>query len=141
MSDETKEKIRKANMGKHHSKETCEKLRELEKERWKDPEYRRNQIEKRLGKSSWNKGKETSLEVRQKQRDAKLGKYTGKDHWNAKRVINLDTGQIYDSFGLLAKELDIANASHVVDVCKGKREKAYGHRWAYYEKEVMPNVS
>lgn len=134
MSDETKEKIRKANIGKHHSDETCKRLSELEKERWENPEYRRNQVEKRLGNIPWNKGKETPAETRQKQREAKLGKYTGKDHWNAKRVINLDTGQIYDSFGVIARELNIVNASHIVDVCKGKRPKAYGYRWAYYEK-------
>lgn len=142
MSDETKEKIRKANTGKHHSKETCEKLRELERNRWKDPEYRKNQVEKRTGKSAWNKGMETSFETRMKQRDRKLGKYVGSKHWNSKKVINLDTGQIYESFGMLAKELNIKNGSHIVAVCKGKKKTAYGYRWAYYEeKEVMPNVS
>jgi hypothetical protein len=40
MSDATREKIRKANTGKHHSAETCEKLRKLESERWKNPAYR-----------------------------------------------------------------------------------------------------
>ena len=134
MSDETKEKIRKANIGKHHSKETCEKLRKLEIERWKNPEYRKNQVEKRLG-HSYNKGIKPSLETRQKQRDAKLGKYIGADHWNSKKVINLDTGQIYDSIGLIAKELNIANGSHIVAVCKGQRMTAYGHRWAYYEEK------
>ena len=142
MSDETKEKIRQANIGKHHSKETCKKLSNLESERWKNAEYRQNQIEKRKGKTPWNKGRTTPEDVRQKQSDAKKGKYVGALHHNSKKIINLDTGQIYDSIGLIAKELNIKNGTHIVEVCKGKRKKAYGYRWAYYkESEVMSNVS
>lgn len=133
MSDETKEKIRKANIGKHHSKETCEKLKKLESERWKDDAYRKNQVEKRLGKTPWNKGMVTPEETRAKQREAKLGKYVGSKHWNAKPVINLDTGQIYESIGLVAKEFGKKNGTKIVLVCQGKRKKAYGYRWAYYK--------
>lgn len=142
MSDETRERIRKANIGKHHKPETCKRLKELEIQRWMDPEYRRNQVEKRLGHTPWNKGVPTSDEARKKQREAKLGKYVGSKHWNSKKVINLDTGQIYESIGLAAKDLGVKNGSKIVLVCKGKRKIAYGCRWAYYEdKEVMPNVS
>ena len=73
VSQETKEKLRLANLGKHHSPETCEKLRELERQRWLVPEYRANQVKKRLGKTAWNKGKKTPVETREKQRNAKLG--------------------------------------------------------------------
>lgn len=130
---ETIEKIRKANTGKHHSKETCEKLRQLEIQRWKNKAYRENQVNKRKGKSAWNKGKETPLETREKQRAVKIGRYKGKDHWNSKMIINLDTGEVYESVGMLAEKLHIINGSHIVEVCKGKRNKAYGHKWAYYK--------
>ena len=136
MSDETKEKIRNANLGKHHSKETCEKLRKLEAERWKNDAYRQNQIEKRKGKNPWNKGKKTSDEVRQKQREAKLGKYVGSKHWASKRVINLDTGEVYDSIGLASKALGKINGSKIVLACKGQKKTAHGFRWAY-EEEVI----
>ena len=134
MSEETKEKIRKANTGKHHSKETCEKLRMLETQRWKDKAYRENQINKRKGKTAWNRGKTTPLETRGKQRKVKLGRYKGKDHWNSKMIINLDTGEVFESVGLVAEKLNIINGSHIVEVCKGKRNTAYGHKWAYYER-------
>lgn len=136
VSDETREKLSRANTGKRHPPEVCEKLRLLEIERWKDEEYRRNQIEKRLGKTPWNKGKETSLETRAKQRDAKLGKYIGAEHWNSKKVVNLDTGQVFDSIGLVAKALGKKNGSKVVQACKGKRKTAHGYRWAYYEEVI-----
>ena len=133
MSEETIEKIRKANTGKHHSKETCKMFSEIQKARWQDEEYKKNQIEKRIGQVAWNKGKETPQEVREKQRQAKLGKYVGDKHWNSKKIINLDTGEIYNSIGLVAKELNIKNGSHIVAVCKGKRKVAYGFRWRYLE--------
>ena len=131
MSEETIEKIRQANTGKHHTKESCKRFSEIQKARWKDEEYRKTQIEKRIGQVAWNKGKETPPDVREKQRQAKVGKYIGDKHWNSKKVINLDTGKIYDSIGLIAKELNIINGSHIVEVCKGKRKIAYGHHWGY----------
>lgn len=132
-AESTIDKIRKANTGKHHSAETRHILSELEKKRWLDPAYRANQIEKRLGHEPWNKGKTTPEDTREKQRNAKLGKYVGSKHWNSKQIINLDTGVIYESIGLAAKAVGAANGSHIVSVCKGKRQKAYGCRWAYYE--------
>ena len=132
-SAESREKLRQANLGKHHSKETCERLRQLEIERWKDEEYRRNQVEKRKGLTPWNKGKTTPDETRKKQSEAKLGKYIGAKHHNSKSVINLDTGEIYESIGLVAKAYGKKNGSKIVLVYKGKRKTAYGSRWAYYK--------
>lgn len=136
-SEETIEKIRIANTGRKHTPETCEKLRQLEKERWENPEYRKNQVAKRIGVAPWNKGKITPQDVREKQRQAKLGKYKGAEHWNAKKVINLTTGVIYNSFGEAAEAYNKKNGSKMVAVCKGKRKTAYGCKWAYYESEVM----
>lgn len=133
VAESTKEKIRLANIGKTHGENTRKKLSSLESKRWKDPEYRKNQVEKRRGKAPWNKGKSTSDEVREKQRQAKLGKYTGAKHWNSKRVICIDTGKVYNSFGEIARELNIKNASHVVAVCKGYKPSAYGYKWKYAE--------
>lgn len=133
MSAETREKLRNANLGKHHAPETCEKFKKIQSDRWKDEAYRRNMVEKRLGKTPWNKGKTTSPEAREKQRLAKLGKHMGSDHWNAKKVINLDTGKVYNSFGEIARELNIKNGSHILEVCKGKKKSAYGFRWAYFK--------
>lgn len=133
VSDETKLKLHNANIGKHHTKETCKKLSMLEKTRWQNDEYRQNQVNKRLGKEPWNKGKTTPASTREKQRQAKLNKYVGANHWNSKKIINLDTLKIYNSIGLIAKEFNLKNGSHIVDVCKGKRKTAYGYHWQYYD--------
>ena len=168
VSQETKEKLRLANLGKRHSQETCEKFRELERQRWLDPEYRDNQVKKRLGKTPWNKGKKTPLEVREKQSKAKIGRelsleekealrqkylglstpgntkkvqcgagiYSGANNPRSRKVINLDTGKIYESIGLAAKHFNVANGSHIVAVCKGKRKIAHGYHWKYADEKT-----
>lgn len=178
LSDETKRKISESNkgkkkstsgwLGKHHSPETCEKLRKLETQRWLDPEYRANQVKKRLGKTPWNKGKKTPLEIREKQSKAKFGRelsleekealrqrylglstpgntkkvqcgagvYSGANNPRSRKVINLDTGKIYESIGLAAKHLNVANGSHIVAVCKGKRKIAHGYHWKYADEKT-----
>lgn len=136
ITEEAREKLRQANLGKHHTPKTCARLSELERERWLDAEYRDNQIEKRRGKKPWNKGKKTSASVREKLSLAKRGRHMGNEHWNSKMVKNLDTGKVYGSFGEIARELNIKNASHVVAVCKGKKLTAYGSHWAYARKEA-----
>lgn len=88
------------------------------------------------GFPAWNKGKKTPLEIREKQKQAKIGKYTGAKHWNSKKVVNLETGKIYNSFGEIARELNIKNGSHIVAVCKGKKPSAYGYHWAYVEEVI-----
>ena len=132
---QTIEKIRAANTGKHHTKTTCEKLSKIQAERWKNEEYRKQQVEIRKGLTPWNKGKTTPDEIKEKLSAAKLGKYVGGKHWNAKKVKNIDTGRIYDSLADIARELNIANASHIVAVCKGTRATAYGYKWEYIESE------
>ena len=50
-----------------------------------------------------------------------------------KRVINLDTGEIFDSIKS-AKEKYGSNI-HIKDVIKGERVSAGGYRWAFYNEE------
>lgn len=57
----------------------------------------------------------------------------GDKHWNSKKVINIDTGKIYNSFGEIARELNITNASNIVANCKGKKKSAYGYHWQYLD--------
>ena len=77
------------------------------------------------GLISIKKGKENHM----------YGKY-GDKHWNSKKVMNIETGKIYNSFGDIARELNIINASNVIAVCRGKRLKAYGYHWKYVEEMI-----
>lgn len=51
---------------------------------------------------------------------------------NAKAVVNLDMGKVYDSILEAEKELGI-NRACIGNVCRGKQKKAGGYRWTYYK--------
>lgn len=70
-----------------------------------------------------------------KGKDNHMYKKYGDKHWNSKKVINIDTGKIYNSFGEIARELNIINASNIVANCKGKKLSAYGYHWKYLKEE------
>lgn len=53
---------------------------------------------------------------------------------HTKRVINLDTGEVFGSVKLAADEYNIP-ATHITRVCKGKRKSCGGFRWAYADEE------
>lgn len=98
----TKTKIRKANIGKHPTVETKTKI------------------------SNTLKGR--TLTEEQKRKISYSLKENGK---HCKKVINLDTNKIYKSLSEIAKDFNIKNPSHIIEVCKGKRNTAYGYHWAY----------
>ena len=90
LSEETKEKLRKANLGKHHSEETCKKISESNKGkpspmkgkpsplkgRHFSEEHKRKLSESMKGKSPGNKGVPMTEEQRKKLSKAITGK-----HW------------------------------------------------------------
>lgn len=101
LTEETKEKIRKANMGHSVSKETREKISEAHKGE-KSVQY---------GKPAWNKGKPFSEETKRKMSEADKGRTFSKEtimkfseshrrekHWNWKGGISLFTKRLRKSF-------------------------------------------
>lgn len=57
------------------------------------------------------------------------GKMTGKDHPFSKKVICLETNQVFDSINMAVKDTGILN---IKNICMGKRNTAGGYHWAYY---------
>ena len=108
------------------------------------------------GREGINKGKKFSKEWKQKLSDAKKGKPThivynervigllreqklgsknpmyGKTPANARKVINLDTLEIYDNMHDVTKKTGIAY-QNISKVCRGLRNKAGNFRWSYYD--------
>lgn len=103
----TKIKIKKSNIGKHLTIETKEKISNTLKGRTHTEEEK-----KKIGYSLKTNGK------------------------HCKRVINLNTGKVYKSLIEAAKEFNVKNPTHIIEVCRGKRNTAYGYKWGYV-KEVM----
>lgn len=48
-----------------------------------------------------------------------------------KKVINLDTGEIFESVKAAAEQYGLKD-THITRVCKGKRKSTGGFRWSHY---------
>lgn len=76
-SEESKEKMRKAKLGKKKSPEFKQRRAEIMKEKWKDPVFREEMRQKKLGANNPNYGKPMSDERKQRQREFALSRTDG----------------------------------------------------------------
>lgn len=62
-----------------------------------------------------------------------------RDKHPTKKVINLDTGEVFESINDACEKYNLQN-THISRVCRGKRKKTGGYRWMYYNeyKEKEP---
>lgn len=72
--------------GKHHTKETKEKLRQADKSYTQIEEYRKKMSELKSGEKNGMYGKYHSEESKRKMSEAKKGKKLGKENSNAKEI-------------------------------------------------------
>lgn len=114
---------------------------------WTD-EQRRQQSLRMTGEQNPNWGKPRSAETRRKigeaNRISQLGRHHSEEtkqkmslsHKKYKPVICVETGKIY--YCAMDAALDVANTKqggHITEVCKGKRQSAYGLHWKFYNIE------
>ena len=126
-SEEKKLKISKKNKGikngmygKKHTKESLEKISKASLKKWEDVEYRNKVIETlrankkdwQKGHIPWNKGKHITICK------------------NMKKVICIETGEIFNSMAEAQKTKKVNNISLC---CSGKYKTAGGYHWRYYE--------
>lgn len=112
-------------LGYHHKEESKKKMSKKKSEMY-------------LGKNNPFYGKTHSEEVKSKFSQQRKGR-TLSEEWKrkigescSKKVINLDTGEIFNSIKEAAKKYDLKD-THISRVCKGKRNKTGGFKWKYYE--------
>lgn len=91
-----------------------------------------------IGENNPFYGKHHSEETRKRWSKQRSGRKLTPE-WKAKigkacqkKVVNLDTGEIFDSLKEAAEKYGIP-ATHITRVCKGRRKKTGGYRWQYYE--------
>lgn len=72
--------------------------------------------------------------TRKKISDSLMGRYIGKDnpHHTSVRQLQLDGSYIktWESIADIQRALGYDH-SHIIDCCKGRRNKAYGYKWEY----------
>lgn len=64
------------------------------------------------------------------------GKYTGKNSFNHRAVINLDTGEQFNTATEAAKAYGVT-VSTLTKTCRGVQKRTANCRWAFYDKEVV----
>lgn len=64
--------------------------------------------------------------------DYLIGNYENKTIGKRKRVVNLDTGKVYESSVEASKETN-CSPRHIREVCRGERKRTGGYHWAYQE--------
>lgn len=123
LSEETKRKIGDANRGRKLSEEFKERLSLSLKTYYGNG-----------GKHSMY-GKKHKLESRKKMSDSKKGVYLGGGAYNAKRVMCVETGEIFECITAVERATGICS-KNVNAVVVGKRNRAGGYHWKYVD-EVM----
>ena len=88
---------------------------------------------RRFGEDNSHWGKKHSKETKNKLSEIRKNKYTKENHPGCKRVINLDTGEVFTYMSLACDKYNL-DKSTLTKVCKGKRKTCGGYRWAYYGK-------
>jgi group I intron endonuclease len=137
-TEEVRQRIGASNKGRVKSEEERKKLSASlkgkytkEKASWwgrkHTEEEKRKMSEAQRGPKNHMFGKKASEETRCKQGEARRGE----KHWNHKRVINLDSGEVFISAMDASEKTGIDN-SVIGKCCKGLRKSAGGFRWAYY---------
>jgi len=126
--EETKQKISQANKGikngmygKHHTKKIKAKISKASKKMWKNEDHKEkmsNRMKGNLyrfkkGNIPWNKNKKGIMIP-----------------WNKKKVICLDTNEMFDSITEAEKVKSVNNISYC---CNGKRKSTKGLHFKFYE--------
>lgn len=141
-SIETIEKIRKSQTGKKMSKESKLKMSKARKGRvpWnKDKtgvfsEDTLKKISEALkGENNPNYGKHHTEDARRKISIAHKGKRTGTENPNAKKVICITTGKIFNCINDAAKYYNIKSPSNITACCSETYKSCNGLIWMYYE--------
>ena len=130
ISEEQKEKIRKANIGKVVSTETRKKLSVTSKVRWSNPLYVEHMRKINLGENNPRYGKKMSDEEKRKRK--------------AKGVIQLDmNGNKIDEFVSThqASEKTGVHRQDISKCCKGIFKQAGGFIWQFSEQQKSKAVT
>ena len=124
-SDETKEKMRQGHLGKTLSDEHKEKIGKGHLGKTLSDETKEKIGKAHFGKTTWIKGKTHSDETKEKMRKAKHSKQV--DQYSLDDVFI----QSFVSLSDIEKQLGYS-IGNISECCNGKRKTAYGFIWRYH---------
>jgi hypothetical protein len=111
--------------GYHHTEESKTKMSQNTK--------------KKFGADNHFYGMHHTEETRDKMRQSWIiRKESGEQLPQCRRVVNLDTGEVFSSVSEACEKYNLS-VTHVCRVCRGKRKRTGGYRWAYYD-DVAANT-
>lgn len=131
LPDEIKQKISKANKGKHFNDESKQKLSNSLKGRKLSEETKQKMKAGRQGENAHMYGKHHSEESKKKMSEKHKGKNCGEDNINSCKVRCIETNEIFDSMASAAKSVGLKSYTNISQCCHGKREKAKGYHWEF----------
>ena len=81
------------------------------------------------------KGRTYSPETIERMRDAHklLGQFKGGKNPKARKVICIETGQIFETMGEAAASVGLKSYSSIANCCRGKTKTAGKYHWKFYE--------
>lgn len=136
-SDETyRDHMRKAHIGISaskgfkHTEEAKQKMSAAASARWKDEEYKKHMVEKfkKRPKSFYSeKIKKQWDDPDQKQ---KLTAHLYGNNYRSKRVICVETGEVFESVSAAAKSVNGSRES-IGRACRGLAKKSHGKHWRF----------
>lgn len=148
LSEETKQKLREANLGKTHTKETKQKMSKSKKGEKNSMFGKTGELAPMFGKTGDKHhrfGKKDSKETKQKKSIARTGEknpqfcMTGDLSPNSKKIYQYDSNGVYiNCFGSLreaARSLDKSDHSNISRCASGTTKYAYGFIWSYGKHE------
>lgn len=121
VSEETRDKIRKKALGRVASEEAKRKMSESRRGTKRSLETRRKQSEAQ-------RGKKHSEEAKAKMREKSKGRYNIYNHPSAKKIVNIETNEVYYSIKHLCNEKGL-NYGTMISRLTGKRKNNTPYRY------------
>ena len=113
-----------------YTAEIRKKMSDAAKERWKNEEYRKNQISKYKQRPKEFYREKLIKQYADPEQKEKLLAHLKGNHYRAKRVICVETGEIFESTRDAALSIGVARET-IGQVCRGKREMTHGCHWRF----------
>lgn len=89
-------------------------------------------------------GKKHTEEAKKIMSERKIGVYLGEKHPRCKKIVMLDKKievflNVFNYINEAKEFLNKSRVSHITQVCKGKKNSAYGYKWKYLDDYLQEN--